>query len=298
MTVRRLTAEPATDHRAELGEGPVWDADRNRVVWVDIPGRAILVTDPSTGHTESLPTPSEIGAVALVGSGGYVAALQDGVYLGDGTEPWQLLAEIEASDETMRMNDGKCDPHGAFVGGTISRDGKRGVASLYRVNEQGTTERLLTGVSISNGLDWTADGTTMYYIDTPTRTVMAYPYDYGSPTLGQPEPVVEIPESQGFPDGMTLDSEGCLWVGMWGGHAIHRYTPNGILDTVIDLPVTNVTSCAFGGQDFGTLFITTASSGADEKDGIDEPMAGALFQLQVGVSGRPPTPFGSNKDRA
>lgn len=298
MTVRRLTAEPVTDHRADLGEGPLWDAERNKVVWVDIPGQAILSTDPTTGHTESISTPSEVGAVALVDSGGYLAALEDGVYLGDGTEPWQLLAAIDATDEMMRMNDGKCDPHGAFVGGTIARDGRERAASLYRVDEHGTTERLLTGVSISNGLDWTADGATMYYIDTPTRTVMAYPYDYGSPGLGQPEPVIEIPDGPGLPDGMTLDSDGCLWVGMWGGHAIHRYTPDGTLDTIIDLPVTNVTSGAFGGTDLGTLFITTASSHANEKDPITEPMAGALFGLQVGIGGRPSTRFVSNKGRA
>lgn len=291
MTVRRLTPEPVADHRADLGEGPVWDAGRQRVVWVDIPGKQILITDPASGHTDSMPTPSEVGAVALVDSGGYVAALEDGLYSGDGTGTWRRLAAIEASDRTTRMNDGKCDPRGAFVGGTIARDGREGAASLYRVNESGTVERLLTGISISNGLDWTADGATMYYIDTPTRIVMAYPYDYASPTLGQPKPVVEIPDDQGFPDGMTLDSEGCLWVGLWGGHAVHRYTPDGTLDTIIDLPVTNVTSCAFGAGDLTTLFITTASDTSNEKGHTAEPLAGALFGLPLDVTGRPATRF-------
>lgn len=291
MTTRRLAAEPVTDFKAELGEGPLWDTDRNCVVWVDIPGQSILVTDPATGATETLPTPTWVGAVSLVDSGGYLAALEDGVYLGDGPGTWQRLAAIEASDDTMRMNDGKCDPRGSFVGGTIARDGRDGAASLYRVNHGGTTEQLLTGVSISNGLDWTVDGATMYYIDTPTRTVMAYPYDHVSPTLGQPRPAVEIPDDHGFPDGMTLDSDGCLWVGMWGGHSVHRYTPTGTLDTIIDLPVTNVTSCAFGGEDLDTLFVTTATDSSSEADPASEPLAGALFAVRVGVSGRPPTRF-------
>jgi len=291
MTVRRFTAEPVTDLKAELGEGPLWDTDRSRLVWVDIPGQSILVTDPATGATESMRTPSQIGAVAFVDSGGYLAALEDGIYLGDGTDMWQLLAPIEAADESMRMNDGKCDPRGSFVGGTIAQDGREGAASLYRVDGSGTTEQLLTGVTISNGLDWTADGETMYYIDTPTRTVMAYPYDYASPTLGTPEPVVVIPEDRGFPDGMTLDSQGCLWIGLWGGHAVHRYTPDGTLDTIIDLPVKNVTSCAFGGEDLDTLFVTTATDSSDDADRAAEPLAGALFAVAVGVTGQTPTRF-------
>ncbi|MFV2070656.1 MAG: SMP-30/gluconolactonase/LRE family protein [Pirellulales bacterium] len=291
MTVLRLTAEPVTDYTAELGEGPLWDANRNRVVWVDIPGQNILVTDPATGDTESISTPSWVGAVSLVDSGGYLAALADGVYLGDGSGTWKCLATIDADDDTMRTNDGKCDPHGSFVVGTIARDGREGAASLYRVNDRGRTERLLTGVSISNGLDWTVDGATMYYIDTPTRTVVAYPYDYASPTLGQPERVVEIPDGDGFPDGMTLDSDGCLWIGLWGGHAVHRYTPDGTLDTIIDVPVTNVTSCAFGGKDLDTLFVTTATDDSNDGDRTAEPLAGTLFAVSVNVTGRPTTPF-------
>jgi len=291
MNVRRLTPERLTDFRAGLGEGPVWDVDKQRIVWIDIPGKKILTTDPSTGDTSSVDTPSEIGAVALADSGGYLAALEDGLYTGDGSGSWQLLAPIEASDGQTRMNDGKCDPRGAFVGGTIARDGREGAASLYHVNGGGNVHKLLDGISISNGLDWTPDGETMYYIDTPTLTIMSHPYDGLSPSLGTPVPVVELSEGAGFPDGMTLDSDGCLWVGIWDGHAVHRYTPNGVLDTVIDLPVTNVTSCAFGGQDLETLFITTASAGLSEEQREAEPLAGALFSVRPGVSGRPPTRF-------
>jgi len=290
MNIRRLTPDPLGQKRAKLGEGPVWDVAESRLVWVDIPNREILTTDPSSGQTASVSTPSEVGAVALTDSGGYVAALEDGLYIGDGAVQWQLVAPIEATDVTTRMNDGKCDPGGAYVGGTIAQASQRGKASLYRIDHTGATEVLLRGISISNGLDWTHDGNTMYYIDTPTRTVMAYSYD-PSTALGQPTPAVEIPTEQGLPDGMTLDSAGCLWVGLWGGHAVHRYTPEGRLDTIIDLPVTNVTSCVFGGHGLDTLFITTASPGQDDNEQPAEPLAGALFALSVGVSGRLPTLF-------
>jgi len=291
MTVRHLAAEPLTNFKAELGEGPLWDDKTGSVIWVDIPGCAILTTDPATGHTDSISTPSLVGAVALVDSGGFLAALHDGVYLGDGTGPWRQIAEIESSDPETRMNDGKCDPRGSFVGGTMAKPTSPAAGGLYRVNSHGRTEKLLDGVSTSNGLDWTDDGRTMYFIDTPTRTVMAYPYDHAAPTLGPPTLVVEIAERHGFPDGMTLDTDGCLWVALWGGHAVHRYTPSGDLDTIIDVPVRNVTSCAFGGDNLDTLFITTAAPGLKDKGLADEPFTGALFAVQMDVSGRSPKLF-------
>lgn len=292
MTVRHLTAEPLTELRAELGEGPLWDANANRIIWVDVLGHAILTTDPSTGLTDSMATPSLITAIALVYSGGFLVTFDDGVYLGSGSGSWRQIAEIESSDPKTRMNDGKCDPQGSFVGGTMARDASPDAGALYRVNGHGRTEQLLDGVSISNGLDWTDDGATMYYIDTLTRTIMAYPYDHASPRLGPPVPVVEIPDRHGFPDGMTLDTDGCLWVALWEGHAIHRYTPNGILDTIIDVPVTHVTSCVFGGENLDTLFITCAR-GSNDDDPTTEPMAGALFAVPMDVSGRLPTQFRS-----
>jgi len=288
-----LTPAPVSEARSLLGEGPVWDVEHQVLVWVDIVAKKILTTDPTNGITGSVSTPTEVGAVALVDSGGFAAAFTDGLYLGDGIGPWRQLAAIDDSDGTVRMNDGKCDPGGAFVGGTMARDGRATTAALYRIKCSGETQRLLGGLSISNGIDWTDDGATMYHIDTPTRRVMAYDYDRTVSELGGGRSVVEIPEAHGFPDGMTVDSEGCLWVALWGGRAVHRYTPDGCLDAVIELPVTNVTACAFGGQDLDTLFITTASVGVEEEKLSAEPLAGALFSVAVGVSGRAPTRFRS-----
>jgi len=144
---------------------------------------------------------------------------------------------------------------------------------------------------VSNGLDWTEDGSTLFHIDTPTGRVVAYPYSGRSPALGSPRTAVTIPERRGLPDGMTLDSEGCLWVALWAGGAVHRYTPSGHLDALVEVPATNVTSCTFGGESMDTLYITTASVGLSEAERAAEPMAGALFGAHVGVTGRLPSKF-------
>lgn len=291
MTIRRLSAEPVSDHSAKLGEGPLWDSETRRLIWIDIVGRAILTTDPATGHTDEVSTPSDVGAVALVESGGLLAALQDGVYLRSPSGGWNQIAEIEALDQSTRMNDGKCDPEGSFVGGTMARDLSPRMGALYRVRGDGVTEQLLDGVSVSNGLDWNHDGDTMYYIDSPTRRLTAYPYDHRSPNLGEPVSLVEFADDGAVPDGMTVDGDGCLWVAFWGGRSVRRYTPEGVLDAIVDLPVSNVTSCTFGDDDLATLYITTASAGLDEAALAVEPMAGVLFGVAVDVAGRLPTRF-------
>lgn len=289
MSIRRLHATPVSTYQAQLGEGPVWDEIAARIMWVDISGKLVLSTDPATGRTDTFDTPSRVGAVGLVDSGGFVLALEDGLYLGDGVEPWHRLAAIEPDDKTTRMNDGKCDPAGAFVGGTMSMDGRQGRASLYRIDGSGEVQRLLEGLTISNGLVWTVDGTSMFHIDTPTRTVMRYEYVFPIGGLGPGHEVVRVPNSQGFPDGMTLDSDGCLWVAMWEGNSVCRYTPDGVLDTVIGLPVSRVTACTFGGPDLDTLFITTAL--AEAGGTTSEPESGGLFAASVGVSGHLPHRF-------
>lgn len=291
MTVRRLSAEPITDDSAELGEGPVWDSSAERLIWIDIVGRSVNTTDPATGYTEKASTPSDVGAVALVDSGGLLAALADGVYLQNPLGGWDQIAAVEAVDQSTRMNDGKCDPEGSFVCGTMARDLSPRMGGLYRVRGDGSTEQLLHGVSVSNGLDWSADGNTMYYIDSPTCTVVAYQYDHRSSKLGEPVPVVELPDDGAVPDGMTVDADGCIWVALWGGGSVRRYTPQGVLDLIVDLPVSHVTSCAFGGRTLDTLYITTAAAGLDEAARAGEPLAGSLFGVAVNVAGRPPNLF-------
>ena len=267
----------------ELGEGPVWDARSARIAWVDILGRRVLLHDPTTGATESITTPLHVGAIAPRRAAGYVAALQDGFWiLGDG--PARRLATVPEARPEIRFNDGKCDPAGRFWAGTMPYDEVSPAGGLYRLDRDGSVARVLEGVTISNGLAWSGDGTTLYYIDTPTRRVDAFAYDAARGEIGKRRTVIEIPSDAGAPDGMAIDVEDGLWVALWGGGVLHRYV-DGRLDRVIALPVSQPTSCAFGGPDLDELYITSARTGLTPAARAAEPLAGGLFRIRPGVRG-------------
>lgn len=274
---------------AELGEGPVWDVRSGRLTWVDILGRRIHATDPRTGDTQSTDVPLDVGAIVPRGAGGFVAALQDGFWvIGDG--PTRRIATVPEAGPGLRFNDGKCDPEGRFWAGTMAYDERAGAGCLYRLDTDGTVTRVLDGVTVSNGLAWSHDGTTMYYIDSPTQRIDAFSYTRASGQIGDRRTVVEIPPELGTPDGMTIDADGGLWIALWGGSAVHRYV-DGRLDRVIALPVSKPTSCAFGGPDLDELFVTSAWKGLSADARRAEPLAGALFRLRPGVRGVPPSVF-------
>lgn len=278
IEVEQVT-EPLTHH----GEGPVWDARKRTLYWVDM-----LAGDVLSMEYEGKVVRQRVGAVAAAvrprRSGGLVIAVERGFALLDSgaTEP-RMVAEIW-QDPTMRMNDGGCDPQGRFYCGSMAYDAAVGRGSLYRLDPDCSVDVVLDGLSISNGIVWNAAGDTVYYIDTPTQRVDAFDFDPEKATFSNRRPVVHIPADHGGPDGMTLDAEGCLWVALWQGGAVHRYTPDGQLDAVIELPATKVTACAFGGPDLDDLYITT--SRMDIPEGA-EPPAGALFRARPGVRGRP-----------
>lgn len=274
---------------AELGEGPSWDARTARLAWIDVLGRRINLTDPDTGATDSTDVPLHVGAIAGRAAGGFIAALQDGFWVvGDGA-PRKLAAVAEAAPD-LRFNDGKCDPAGRFWAGTMPYDETRPVGCLYRLEPDGTVARVLDGVTISNGLAWSGDGRTMFYIDTPTRRIDAFTIDPVSGSLAGRRTVVDIPAGAGWPDGMTIDAEGGLWVALWGGWAIHRYL-DGRLDRVVQLPVAQPTSCAFGGPNLDELFVTSAWKGLTAAERAGQPLAGALFRVRPGLRGVPSVLF-------
>src|SRR5918999_4891566 len=184
---------------------------------------------------------------------------------------------IEADISSNRMNDGKCDPAGRFWAGTMAMDGARGRGALYRLDADRSVARMLGAVSVSNGLAWSADSSTMYYIDTPTGSVDAFEFDADAGAISGRRPFVKIDGGDGMPDGMTIDSEGGLWVALWGGGAVHRYDAGGRLDGIVEVPASLTTSCTFGGSDLGDLYITTASTGLGEAELRDQPLAGSLF---------------------
>jgi len=190
------------------------------------------------------------------------------------------------------MNDGKCDPRGRFLAGTMGIDGLPGQGTLYSLSPNRKVSVLLSGVSISNGLDWDVDGSTMYYIDSSTQRIDAFDYDLDAGVLGNRRAVVEIPSRQGLPDGLAVDAEGRLWVALFRGSCVRCYEPGGRLIMEVPMPVSKVTSLAFGGDKYDLLFITTANEGLGTFQRRKQPLAGSVFVCRPGVVGRPPNRFG------
>jgi sugar lactone lactonase YvrE len=257
---------------AILGEGPVWTGDS--LWWVDIEGQRIHHTDPGTGRDRIIQLDAPIGAVIPRVQGGWVAGLSDGVAIvtPDGAEEHRI--RVEPDDIESRMNDAKCDPSGRMFTGTMTGSGRR--SALYRVDADWSITTIFTGVGISNGLGWSPDATRMYYIDTPTMRVDVIDYDLATGTVEYRRPLIETDGGAGFPDGMTVDVDGCLWIAFWDGWCVRRYDPEGRLMHTVELPVSRVTSCTFGGENFDQLFITSATSGLSKAERVAQPLAGAI----------------------
>jgi sugar lactone lactonase YvrE len=288
----QFTAELLYQAYAKLGEGPVWDARTQQLFWVDIEGFALHVYDPATHTDRAIDVGQYIGSLAVRASGGLVLALKSGFAAFDlATETITPLADAESHLPDNRFNDGKCDPAGRFWAGTLSldEDHGQGKANLYCLDAEQRVHLKIPGVWISNGLAWTQDKRTMYYIDSPTACVMAYDYDDATGALANPRCVIKVNSAQqGYPDGMTIDSEGMLWIAHWDGGAVRRWNPHtGAVMVEIKLPVTRPTSCVFGGKDFATLYITSASTRLSAEKLAAQPLAGSLFVCEPGVQGLP-----------
>ncbi len=275
------------DARARLGEGPLWDERRRALVWVDILAPSVHVYRPEDGSDTVTPVPLPVGAAALRETDGLLLALEDGFWLRDADGRMRRLAAVEAGDRSTRMNDGRVDPAGRFYCGTMAYDERPGAASLYRLEPDGVVSRVLEGATISNGIDWSPDGRTCWYIDTPTRGVDAFDYERETGELRNRRRVITISDGQGWPDGLTVDAEGYVWVAFWGGWCVRRFAPDGTFDREIRLPVAQVTSCTFGGDRLDELYITTAWNGLPDAGRAAQPLAGGLFRASPGVTGLP-----------
>jgi sugar lactone lactonase YvrE len=285
-----LQAELVLDAHATLGEGPVWDADAGVLWWVDIEGKWIRRFDPATRVDESIPTPSMVGAIALRARGGLLAALADGVYTVDFDAG--ALAPFAALDEppNVRSNESKCDPTGRFLVGTMAYDYSP-IGGLYSVGTDGSVRRLLDKLEIANGMAWSADGGTFYYIDSPTRGVDAFDYDLGTGAISNRRLWLKFDDPVAKPDGMAIDSEGGLWIAFWDAAQVRRYAPDRSLDVVVHVPAMQVTSGIFGGPDLRDLYITTATSGLSAAALAEQPLAGGLFHARIPVAGLLPDRF-------
>jgi sugar lactone lactonase YvrE len=283
------------DLRCQLGEGPVWDAQRGLLCWVDILTGNIHQYDPAQQTRTSIHVPHLIGAVALCGQPDrFVAVTEAGFcFIDRQSGAVMLLHNPEPDRPGNRFNDGKCDPAGRFWAGTMSLTDEPERGSLYTLNTDLSVTRQLAGVSIANGLAWSLDGGTLYFIDSPTRSVRAYVVDPQTGNLGSDKTILSIPAREGFPDGMTIDADGMLWIAHWDGWQVIRWHPEtGDILRRIPLPVAQVTSCIFGGPHLTDLYITTARTGLSEADLREQPLAGSLFVLpDCGVSGLPAIGF-------
>lgn len=279
--------QPAVEARAQLGEGPVWDAARNCLYWVDIDRHEIHRYRPSSGDEVIARLDVPVGAVVPRAGGGLLVAAGLGfaTVADEGTVTW--IATVGTGD---RMNDGACDPLGRFLVGTMKYDRSAG-AALYRLDPDGTVTTLLTEVAISNGLGWSPRGDRLYYIDTPTRKVDVFDYDLDRGVLGARRVFVDIGDMPGNPDGLTVDADGGVWVVLCRGATLRRFTPDGRLDHVVELPVSRATSLAFGDPSLDTLYITSGRFDLDDERLRAEPLAGALLSYRPGVVGMPTVPF-------
>ena len=275
------------DLKAQLGEGAIWNYETQELYSIDIEGMKVHIYNPKTKTNRTIDTPSRIGTIVPINSEKSIVALHDGIYiLNTKTSDYTLLSDAEADIPSNRFNDGKCDPSGRFWVGSMDLNTKPYAANLYMIDAKGEATLKLDSISISNGIVWSADKKTMYYIDTPTQEIKAYDYDDATGEISNQTVAVTVADSLGSPDGMTIDKEGMLWVGMWNGSSVIRFNPNtGEVISKIKVPAANVTSCAFGGKNLDTLFITTAALYMSEENQKKYPHAGGLFKAVPGVRG-------------
>lgn len=275
--------EVAVRAEATLGEGPTWDPATGRLLWIDILGARLYGYDPVTGRRTVRVTGQHVGAAKPRAGGGLVLNLRDGVGLLDPDGGFRWLHHEPVPGR--RANDAAVAPDGSLWAGTMRYDEAPGGGTLTRHGADGTAETVLDDVAVSNGTGWSPDHSRMYYIDSPTRRVDVF--DHADGRISGRRPFVRIEDGAGFPDGLTLDAEGCVWVALWDGGAVRRYTPDGELDRVIALPTPRVTACAFGGADLTDLYITTARVGLD----APHPVAGSLLVVPAAGKGLPQPAF-------
>ncbi len=276
---------------AVVGEGPVWDEDEGALYWVDIKSPAAHRYVPATGERASWPMPERIGCIARRREGGFIAGFKSGFAFLDLPEGRiEKIGDPEPERPNNRMNDGKCDAEGRFWAGTMDDEEKEPTGWLYRLDPDLTWQRTDGEYTVTNGPAFAPDGRTIYHADTLGGVVYALEVEADG-TLANKREFARFAKTDGSPDGMTTDAEGFLWIAHWGGWRITRFAPDGAIARILELPVSQVTSCVFGGIGFETLYITSASIGLDEAARAAQPLAGGLFEADIGIRGLPTLRF-------
>jgi sugar lactone lactonase YvrE len=282
------TFECVLDIHARLGECPVWDAEAQALWFVDIKGKALHRFAPETGEHLRVDTHEEIGCIGLAAGGGFIAGMRSGLWrLTDEAQPMQKLADNPEDQAKSRFNDGRCDPAGRFLAGTLDEPKAGGMAHLYRYDRRGLAV-LAGGLLTSNGLAFSPAGDVMYHADTPRFTVWRYRYDLDTGEPSEKAVFVRLQPGdldRGRPDGAAVDAEGCYWSALYEGGRVHRYAPDGRLLSVHPVPAKRPTMVAFGGPELRTLYVTTARDGASAEELARWPQSGGLFAMAVDTPG-------------
>jgi sugar lactone lactonase YvrE len=278
-----------TDAVCLLGESPVWDWRTGALYFVDIKDPAVHCLDPQTGASRRWPMPEMIGSIGLRQRGGLVAALKSGfAFIDLAAGHVTRIADPEAGRPGNRFNDGKVDPAGRFWAGTMDDGELLASGDLYRLDADLSVRRFAAGFVVTNGVEWSNDGRTLYFVDSAARRILAYGFEMGDGLLGAPRLFAAVDPSQGFPDGLAVDADDHVWSAHWNGARITRYRPDGSTERVIAMPVPLCTNCCFGGADLTTLFVTSASIGLDAAARLRAPQSGRVFAVTgLGVRGRP-----------
>jgi len=288
-----MKANLLIDARNRLGEGIQWNAAHRRVWWTDIMGRMLWSCDADGGAVETLATPSRLGCFAFDPDNRILAAFEDGVYAWDiEADRLDLLAPFEPDHPSSRMNDGRCDRQGRFVAGGIDEESDRATSSVIRYAGE-VAETVIAGVNCANGICFSPDGAWMYFTDSPTRTILRYPYDPETGTMGAGREFHALPSGDGVADGACVDADGALWSARWGSGRVQRILPDGSAGMAVTVDAPQVTCACFGGPDLDRLYITTAREGMDEDALAAAPLSGGLFVAEPGMRGLPEARFAS-----
>ena len=276
-----MEIEIITNHKCILGEGPVWDSVRNEINWIDIVKGEIHRYNFDAGSHSIFSVNEMIGCFAICKNGQFVIATQSGFGFWDRTtREIKMSIHPENHLPNNRFNDGKCDPYGRFWAGTMSLTEEPNLGNVY-VFDNNSVEKKMENVSISNGMAWSLDHKTLYYIDSPTFEIVSYRYEKKTGKITDRKIVITIPKEEGCPDGMTIDTNGMLWIAHWDGGQVTRWNPKtGKKLHHFKLPVSRITSLTFGGKDLTDLFITSASIGLSEDEIKEQPLAGSLFVIR------------------
>lgn len=278
---------------SDLGERPVWSVAEQVLYWVDIKAPALHRFDPANGQDEQRPMPDQIGVVAPRAQGGLIGGLGHGVkFIDFATGRVEPVLALVPARPGNRINDGGCDRRGRFWIGTMDDAGKQPSGALYRVDADRSCREMWPEVHLANGLGWSPDDRVMYVTDTMRGLILAFDFDVAEGRIANPREFVRVPPNSGFLDGLAVDAEGFVWSAHWAGARLTRFTPDGRIDRMVEMPVPNVTSCCFGGPGLDVLYVTTASHDMTPQQLDQAPLSGNLFAVHgLGVRGLPETPF-------